>query len=688
MFIFEYSAWLIVVAMALAGGLTYLLYTKNSPWSTLVNYILAAVRFSLITLLLILLLNPLLQQFQTTVEKPKIIIALDDSASMINVMDSSEIAKLKASISELSSTILGADMEVELVGMSSDLDLKDVSDLRFDHKTSDITSWIKRLESKYENQNVGAIYLISDGNANVGASLDYSSFENVLNTIGVGDTTQKRDIELKDIHYNKIVYQGNNYPIACEISQFGFDNEMVVVSVFDAGKLVATKSLRLKGKLSQLEFELNAHTEGLQKLRVVVQPAKGEIIEENNKRLIYFDVIDGKQKIAIISPAPHPDIRMLNQVLSKNINYEVSTVITGVGKLEGVKYDLAIVHSPKDRYNRTQKEVDRLINAGVPILYIVGAKSIVQKFSAVHPDFDVRQNRYQRDEVQGVYNSQFELFDLPDVTNERLEQIIPLSVPYGEVVIGEQASVLLYQKVGSVVTDKPLLYVVEDSDSKAGFFLADGLWQWRQQEHAIFGDTHVTDEMISNLVKYLSAKSDKRKFRFYPSANEYTTEDKVTFEAELYNNIFERVYDKNVDVKIIRLGGDVKEYSFVPSSSYAQLELSALEEGVYQYEARTDYSGEVKLVKGSFVIKDIQLEQQDQNADYVVLQLLANNNQGSFYTGDQIQAVKDDLVKTDYKSRLFQEEQILSIIHLDWIFYILLAIVSIEWFTRKYSGGY
>ncbi|MFT7158757.1 MAG: hypothetical protein ACI8Q1_003791, partial [Parvicella sp.] len=33
-------------------------------------------------------------------------------------------------------------------------------------------------------------------------------------------------------------------------------------------------------------------------------------------------------------------------------------------------------------------------------------------------------------------------------------------------------------------------------------------------------------------------------------------------------------------------------------------------------------------------------------------------------------------------------EDFLAIINLKWLFFFLLALLSIEWFSRKYSGGY
>src|SRR5690606_3209361 len=78
----DYSAWWII-ACALAGlAYAFILYKKNLVSGSVFFYILFALRTILISFLCFLLLSPLLQTQRKRNEKPLIIIAQDNSASI------------------------------------------------------------------------------------------------------------------------------------------------------------------------------------------------------------------------------------------------------------------------------------------------------------------------------------------------------------------------------------------------------------------------------------------------------------------------------------------------------------------------------------------------------------------------------------------------------------------------------
>lgn len=682
----EYSYWLVPVCIVLAGIISFLLYSKKAPWNQLTNKVLALLRFVLAFGLFFLLLNPLLKQFVKTTEKPKIVISLDNSRSMNHIVDSLEMNNTRLALRTLEDRLLGRGYAVDK--MAGDQSIDSFDSLRFDKEKTDLTGWIRNVESKYENQNVVGMYVVSDGNFNTGIAPSYASFDVPIFTIGVGDTTQVKDIELLDIQFNKIVYQGNKFPVQLDIMNHGYNSSNTAVSLYRSGKKVISKQCELKNGLSQVFFELDADYEGLQKYLVKVDPLPDEQITENNFRSMYFDVIDGKQKIVIVAPAPHPDLKTLRVIIEKNKNYEVELVTSNIEKLQNTKFDLAIVHTPNDRLNRTANFITKLKNAQVPIMYIMGASTVVRNFSKAEQSLSLNQNGSQRDNINGAFNNEFNLFSLPSFTNERLEQFIPLSVPYGDVRLNETAQVLLYQKVGSVVTNKPLVYVDESNGQKVAVWLADGMWQWRQQEFAINDNSQVIDAVIANLVKFMSTKTDKRKFKFYPKKNEYTTQERVVFDTEIYNEVYERVYDVEISVKLTDEAGDNKSYTFVPSSNYSVLEIANLKEGIYKYEAVATLGGKDEKVRGSLIVKELKLEEMVQKANFDVLDNMATNSQGHFFTLSEVPEMMNQIDQMNHTGVLHQEEQNLSIINVYWILLLIILLVSSEWFIRKYNGGY
>src|SRR5690606_17339144 len=83
--------------------------------------------------------------------------------------------------------------------------------------TSDINSALRRVANQFEGKNVAGVILVSDGIYNAGLSPLYSVFNFPIFSVGIGDTTVRADIALKNVAYNKIAYQGNKFPLRAEV---------------------------------------------------------------------------------------------------------------------------------------------------------------------------------------------------------------------------------------------------------------------------------------------------------------------------------------------------------------------------------------------------------------------------------------------------------------------------------------
>lgn len=685
---FEYSLWLLPLYLLGALGLSYLLYSKIGPWSQKTNYFLFTLRTLLLTALAILLLNPLINQFLEQIEKPQVVLALDNSSSMTNGADSLQLKQLVSELSTIKDQMNGSGYEASIIGL--DGKTLEGSDILFDQKTTDLSTLLREIDAQYENTNLASVFLISDGRFNQGSSPIYQNHAFQINSIGIGDTIQKVDLELRSVRYNKVAYQGNRFPIIAEVYNYGFKGQSSNIEVKSKGKTIDSKIIRFTKDegIERVEFEIEANEKGLQPFQVSIKTLEGEITQANNQRTIYIDVIDGKQKIALIAPAPHPDAKALKTVIEKNKNFEVHLHLPGQKPLPSEKFDLAIIHQAFDRYNRTKNIVDKLKAEGVPMFFILGSQSRLNALTPYISGVQILQKRNQKDQVVGQINPQFNLFTLDQSTNERWSEFIPISVPYGDMQIPSNASVLLSQRIGSVTTDKPLLFAVEQDQQKKALLLGDGIWQWRMQEYALHENTETFDDLFLKLIQYLSTKVDKRKFRLYPTENEFVSSQDVTFQAELYNDIYERIFGQEISVNIWSDEMEKREFSFIPSSQYSELEVSRLNAGTYQYEASTTIGNKKHSAKGSFVIKEEQLEQLDQVADFGLLRELAENNQGSFYSFDNLDQLNKDMDGFDYKSKIHYEEQTFPAINLLWAMLIIMLFASTEWFTRKYSGGY
>ena len=165
---FEYSSWLVIICLLLGSGYALLLYSKKNPWSDITNRILAIIRFIVVSFILILILNPLLKQLVRQIEKPVIVIAVDDSSSIKNSTDSLErtsvLNRLSKLVSDIEST--GFDVVTRSLAQSS----VELGEISFSEKTTDLNAMIRNVETLFDGRNLHSTLLISDGNYNRGIS--------------------------------------------------------------------------------------------------------------------------------------------------------------------------------------------------------------------------------------------------------------------------------------------------------------------------------------------------------------------------------------------------------------------------------------------------------------------------------------------------------------------------------------
>ncbi len=684
---FDYPSWFILGCLLIGVIYAYILYSKKYSWGAGVNRTLAILRFAAVSFILFLLLNPLLKQLISEVEKPELVIVIDNSLSITNSLDSVQRVQLMAEVSDLvaASNASGFATQVRSLNQSNVL----LSDIAFDQKTTDLNAMFKELEILYDGKNLASVVLVSDGNYNRGISPGYFPYSYKISTIGVGDTTSQEDVVLKNVLYNKIAYQGNKFPLVAEVANSGFKGESAKVMVKKGGRIVASEVIAFDSEngLTKIEFKLTAEQNGVQHYTVQVE-LQGEEIIENNRKDVFIDVIDGKQKILLIAPAPHPDIKAFRSVIESNENYDFQVFIPGSNELKEDKYDLVIAHQAGDRYNRLAKYVAEFKTKKVPVLNVIGQQSNVDKLSTEDGSFDFKSIRNQRDEVAPVLNNSFSKFKINTEFNDVFSQFPTLNVPYGDLQLSPNADVLLYQKVGSITTDKPLLYMLSADGVKTAYLLADGIWQWRLQEYASNENTKAFDDVFLKLVQYLSTKEDKRKFRIFTTQDEYFDNEPVSFETETYNDSYERIYGNTISIKVSDDAGSVSEYSFIPSMSNTTFQVSGLDQGIYTYEATTDRNGQTEKVRGRFTVKKLQLELLDQKANFSLLRQIAENTEGSFYTREGLGQLSADLAKLDSKGIMHSTEDFFAMINLKWLFFLVLILLSTEWFVRKYSGGY
>ncbi len=679
---FEYSPWLIALCLAAGVGYAWLQYKKPSPWSSQVNYGLAAGRVVLVTLLAILLLGPTIIAVRNYYEKPVLVMAIDDSESVALASDTTERLKVTAALAGLRDKLTGNGWQVKLVGLAGAIDHLD--SLQFNQPRSDLTGMVKSIHTAYDGANLGAILLVSDGIFNSGFSPDFISTFTPIYALGLGDTVPHKDLAIIAVRHNKTVYQDNRFPVAVAIRNEALGPGATMLRIFMGNTLVGQAELKINPDVRIIEhqFTLKATQPGKQRLTITLDAVAGEATMANNRAGFYIDVIEGRQQVLLVADAPVPDIKALRLAIGKNEHFAVTTAIDQ--PVTGKEYDLVIlVQTPHVQVS--SKAYQAVMALPVPKLFIIGSLTDVRQLNR---DGVVSFNRAgtQTDWVTAVLNPDFTGFTLAEDPAGWLAAAPPLAVPFGSLVPDPVDEVVLYQQVGTVATSKPLLYVAT-AEPRKGVIFGEGLWKWRLNEFRVSGQTKGFDELITKVVMYLAARPDNRQFKMYPQQEDYEVGDEIVFLAETYNELFEPVYGEPVSLKIT--GDDrVREYSFIPLAGSRELRLDDLPEGVYNYVATTSLNGKVHRVRGQFLVERPDLEAADLTADYVTLRRLADESGGKFYLPGELTRLEEDLAGLTAPAIIHSRERELMLLNLPWILALLITLATGEWLLRKMLGGY
>ena len=673
--------------LALGIGYAFLLYSSSSHLNKTLRNSLFALRALAVAILSFLLFAPLIRTIDKTIEKPLIIIAQDNSASiLISKTADFNPQSYSNQLRELEKA-LSADYEVRSFNFNSDI--KNGLDLKYDGKLTDISSVFKLVNDQFSNRNIGALILASDGIYNRGANPQYESknLKASVYTIALGDTTAKRDILISNVNYNNITYLDNQFQVEISIEAYQSRGSSSVLSVSDNSGLVFSKPVAINSNEFRLTIPLTllAKRKGIQQFNIRLAPISNELSTRNNLQTIFVEVIDGRQKVLIIANSPHPDLTAIKQSIEINKNYSAKIVLADDASKNDIEEASLIILHQLPSINNSAQDILRL-SASKPLFFILGAQSNISGFSSAQSVLGITSSGTMQEAI-ARFPHDFYAFTLNEASKLRIQNFAPLLAPFGSYGLKGPATVLLTQQIGKLSTRMPLLVFGEDSQRKAGVLAGEGIWHWRLEDFQESSNHDAIDELIGKTVQYLSTRDDKRKFRVYAAKNTFDENEHIILNAELYNDAFELVNTPDVNISLKSKAGKGYSYVFSKTGNAYTLDAGVLPAGEYVYNAGTELGKTKHSANGTFVITQQEAEFKQTIANHQLLFVMAQQSGGKMIYPDQLQDLPklikaNENVKTiSYEGRKYEE-----LINLKWIFFLIIGLLTVEWFSRKRNG--
>jgi len=686
----DYPIWMILLCFLLGAVYAGVLYYKESKLDVIAKWLknsLLAFRFLAVSIIAFLLLSPFIKTIFNKTEKPIIIFAQDNSNSLFIHQDSAFYANNY--LKKLNSLKEKLEKDYEVKSFTFGEKVKEEGVIDFSEKTTNIAELFEAVETKFYNRNIGALILSSDGVYNEGFNPVYST-ENTnypIYTIALGDTTIQPDIVLKEAIANKITFLNNKFPIEILGLAQSCKGEKTTLTVTHKNKVVFTKTYDItkNNQLIEETIILEAKEKGVQHYTISFSALANEVSTKNNSKDVYIDVLDGRQHILLLAHAPHPDLKALKTSIETNENYEVSTTYFDDFDGNFEPYNLVVLHQFPTYSPVWLRKINEI---NLSVLYILGNQSNTNAFNQFQTHIKVLQSNQRSNTTTPALTENFPLFNLSEATLKQVPNFPPIESIFGTYLPQEKAYVLFNQKIGNVATEQPLMVFFQEGKNKAAFISGEGLWRWRLNEFAKNNNHQAFDEIINKTVQFLSVKDNKDKFRVIVD-NQFNENQEIIFNAELYNNSYELVNTPEVKLELKNEAGVDYQFVFNKTGNAYVLNAGILPVGSYSYLASTTFSGEQYAVKGPLQINPLLVELNNTVANHQLLQNVANKYNGKMVLPPTMNEL-EQLIKenTAISSVIYEETDIKEIIHIKWIFFLILALISTEWFIRKRNGAY
>ena len=688
----EYSLWWILPILLLSLFTAIFFYRKIewlSSAPTWVKKTVISLRFSSLFLILVLLLGILLETISYQTERPILLTLIDSSTSMKNYKDSATITK---GIENLTSAIASKFSDKYAISTHTIGEkFGKQKGALFKENQSNLQLGFEAIASQYYNRNIGAVLFISDGNYNQGVNPIYAA-KNIplapIFTIGVGDTLPKKDQAIQNVSSNDFAFLHAKFPVEIDLEAVKFQNQSSTVRLLHQGKMIASKQINYSAKTTDhkhLTFEVDANKIGFQHYTIQISALDKEYTYKNNEYSFYIEIVDNRNKVLLIAGAPHPDLTALKATLEKDENIQVQLANSTQWKEEYASADLVIWHEPGVDFSQTTLE--KLKNLKKPIFYFIGPNTQSNILNQLNLGFTSTPNK-QTEEVQASVAQNVNVFEMPtDITRE-IGFFPPVFVKYGDLNFTKDMDVLLYQKLGSIVKNDPLLFFGKRTQGNFGVFYGEGIWKWKFHEYSKTKDTKVVDQLFQKAFAYLLVKQNKSALHI-TLPRKFSTKEEVRIKAEFYNPSMELITTPSIEFELTNDNKKKSNYQFGVTSNFYTLPLGTLKAGSYTWKASTVFNGKKHQKQGTFIIENQLIEQLDTKANHLLLRQIAANSNAKFFQLKDAQALVPVIeAREDIASVSFEQKTTHNLLDYVWILIVILGLLGAEWFIKKWFGGY
>lgn len=666
---------LIILAVFIALFLALFQYIYKNKEKSQLNYWLSFLRFLSLFSIFLLLINPSIKKEIFQIIKPNLVIAIDNSSSIKYKSEDTNVKNLLELIK--ADNDLNAKFSIEYYSFGNEF--KNLDSLRFNENQTNLYTPLNEFTKLY-NKGINPVLLITDGNQTVGNTVEFSTYKSPVFSFIVGDTTKVEDIFINQLNVNENTFINNQFPVEVFVNYVGNKSVTKNLSIYYNGKRLHSKQLNFSktDNVKTESFFLKAESKGNQYYTVKIENLENEQNVINNAKDFSINVIEEKSEILILTDIMHPDLGMLKKSIERNKQHSVSILKIDNYKTNISNYQLVILYQPNKKFKKIIEETQtKKIN-----YFIISGSNTDWNFLNTTQNIFAKNGLSVTENYNPVFNMDYVSFMSNDIG---FSNFAPLEDAFGVVKFSIPFQTLLYQKIGNIATEEPLLATFDNNNQRGGVLFGENIWRWRMNSFNENKTFELFDGFMSNLIQYLASdfKSKKLNATIKPI---YFSNETIQVSANYFDD------NLNLDKRVkLWLTVSNKETDYLNKIPFALVnnrfvaELSNIPAFEYSYLIQVENQKE--SISGSFKVLPFEIEQQFTQSNDSSLKILASKtNGGVYYNSQEIKMLQD--LKMDERFKSIQKAFILKtpLIDWKWLLGFIVLLLSIEWFIRKYFG--
>ena len=725
-----------ILAISLALGWAYRRARgKSTPRDRLV---LTVVRAAIVVLAGVALLRPTLLLSTAVPQKNAVAILIDDSRSMrIADADGRPRAAVAQHLLGTRDSVLARALaerfQLRYFRFSSGAEpVPDARMMTFAGGRTHLGAALDRARQELSTVPLSGLVVITDGADNSAIALAepllaLKARGLPVYTIGVGAPRFERDIEITRVEVPRTALRGTALVANVLVAQRGFAGRKVQLLAEDAGRIVASQEVTLRGDGEESPVRIRVVTSetGPRRLRFRIAREEGELIGENNAREALVTVTDRAEKVLYVEGEPRFELKFMRRAVRDDQNLRlVALQRTAENKFLrlGVEDSLELVAGfPKTReelfgyravilgsveagfftVEQMRMLADFVGERGGGLLLLGGRRAFAEGGYADTPLADVMPVEVtQGEETGGEFFAELQISPTPAgamhpatqlgaseqasaqrwktmpalTTVNRVGRAKPgaTALLVGQSISGgggERQIVLAYQRYGR---GKAIAFPIQDS------------WVW--QMHATIPVDDLTHETFwRQMLRWLVSDVPERVGMTAP--DHVAPGEAVPLRAQVNNESFLAVNGAAVSASVLGPSGvpvEVPLEWLVDKDGEYRGTFTASEPGLYRVRVRANVGDSVITGSEEYVVAhDIQQEMFGAAQRPALLERVARETGGRYYTPETAEALARDITYTSSGTTVMEQ---LELWDTPAMFVALLGLIALEWLLRRKRG--